>query len=99
MSDIFVWTPGPPPRHDDGTLVLVRLKASATLYEHYCEPIIVSCWLKKLKTTVEPLRIEYEDVALWMPMPSVHLRAHASTGQPAYPEDLTRWADELEGKQ
>lgn len=58
------WRTDEMPPYDDGTLAVVYLLSDAP-YEHYNNPIIVSCWSTKLKTTVEAIRIDREHVLRW----------------------------------
>lgn len=60
---------GPLPVRDDGALALVTLRpetVAARGLEYYGEPVVVSRWSGKLKTTLNPLRLSYEDVAGWV---------------------------------
>ena len=59
-----LWIAGEPPRYDDGRTILIKLKESA-YFEYYGEPIVVTCYGNKLKTTVDPIRVEYSDVKEW----------------------------------
>lgn len=72
-NDGLPWTPGPPPEKDDEALAIVIMKPETqdtTLpVEHYGQPAIVHRWSTKLKTTVNPTRLAYEDVLCWMPWP------------------------------
>lgn len=72
------WHDGSPPVVDDGSCVLVIFHHDATngsadsvkgTYEYYGQPVVVSRWGNKLKTTVDPLRFDYEDVARWRELP------------------------------
>lgn len=58
------WRVGAPPKRDDGALAIVELVPTARVdgQEHYGQPIIVSRWNTKLKTTAAGHRIEYHDV-------------------------------------
>jgi hypothetical protein len=65
----MTWHDGPPPSEvTDGSLAVVILKRGIAL-EHYGDPVIVHQYGYKLKTTVEPTRIEYEDVLKWAELP------------------------------
>lgn len=60
---------GPLPVRDDGALALVKLRPEAMAacgLEYYGQPVVVSRWSCKLKTTLDPLRLSYEDVAGWI---------------------------------
>ncbi|TXT27829.1 MAG: hypothetical protein FD131_3511 [Rhodocyclaceae bacterium] len=35
-------------------------------FEYYDQPVVVSRWCSKLKTTIDPLRLSYEDVTGWI---------------------------------
>lgn len=59
-----VWRTDVIPPYDDGRLAVVILK-NGVAFEHYEQPIIVSCWSAKLKTTVDPIRLCRSDVAKW----------------------------------
>lgn len=71
------WHPGPPPRRDDGHVVLVRFKRlfsgacaiRGTDAEYYGGPVAVTCWGEKLKTTVNPERFSYDQVESWCEVP------------------------------
>lgn len=57
------WVNGPPPNRDDGGLAIVELLPSVDVggQNHFSEPVIVSRWLAKLKTTGAANRLSYED--------------------------------------
>ncbi len=58
----------PLPVCDDGALALVvldRKRLEARGIEYYGQPVVVSRWSGKLKTTVEALRLGYDDVVSW----------------------------------
>lgn len=60
---------GPLPVRDDGALALVKLSSEAMAarsIEYYGDPVVVSRWSGKLKTTIDPLRLAYEDVVGWI---------------------------------
>lgn len=60
---------GPLPVRDDGALALVKLSPAAMAdrgLEYYDQPVVVSRWSGKLKTTIDPLRLAYEDVIGWI---------------------------------
>lgn len=60
---------GPLPVRDDGALALVKLSPEAMAaqsIEYYGDPVVVSRWSGKLKTTVDPLRLAYKDVVGWI---------------------------------
>jgi len=60
---------GPLPVRDDGALALVKLSLEAMAsrsLEYYGQPVVVSRWSGKLKTTIDPLRLAYEDVVGWI---------------------------------
>lgn len=62
-------TTEPLPNRDDGALALVILSqeaAEARKLEYYGQPVVVSRWSAKLKTTIEPVRLGYEDVIGWL---------------------------------
>ena len=65
------WTPGPPPTADDGSPVLVMINGMSLPEdcEYYAMPIVVSRWASKLKTTIDAIRLEYDDVLRWAPVP------------------------------
>lgn len=86
-----MWHDGPPPVRGDGALVVVILKPEAEMcaaYEHYGHPVIVHCWEVKLKTTVNPLRLEYADVLRWSEW-------KARTLQPPQPSPVTPFVDSV----
>ena len=60
------WRDDPIPPFDDGRLLVVVLNDDSHL-EHYRQPVIVTAWADKLKTTVEPIRLSREDVKKWHP--------------------------------
>jgi hypothetical protein len=57
------WVSGPPPKRDDGGLAIVELSNSVEVdgQDHFGQPIIVSRWLGKIKTTGAANRLSYED--------------------------------------
>lgn len=60
---------GPLPVRDDGALALVKLNPEAMAghsFEYYGQPVVVSRWSGKLKTTLDPVRLSYDDVAAWI---------------------------------
>lgn len=60
---------GPLPVRDDGALALVKLSPEAMVskgFEYYDQPVVVSRWSSKLKTTIDPIRLAYEDVVGWI---------------------------------
>lgn len=60
---------GPLPVRDDGALALVKLAPEVMAekgFEYYGQPVVVSRWSGKLKTTIDPLRLAYEDVVGWL---------------------------------
>jgi hypothetical protein len=66
---VISWNPGPPPEADDGSCVLVILKDDYESSEYYGDPIVVCRYSSKLKTTIDPIRIEYDVVAKWADLP------------------------------
>ncbi len=58
------WVDGPPEQRDDGSLAIVELVNGTKVdgQEHFGQPIIVSRWSNKLKTTGCAHRLEYENV-------------------------------------
>jgi hypothetical protein len=53
---------------DDGSLALVVLDAQRMKdrgIEYHGQPLVVSRWSGKLKTTVNPMRLDYDDVVAW----------------------------------
>ncbi len=59
------WRTDEVPPFNDGRLLLVVLREDSGL-EHYGDPIVVSVWSVKLKTTVEGIRIDREQVLKWV---------------------------------
>ena len=63
------WQEGPPPSSPEweGRCCLIQLKQPSedVPFEHYGDPIVVRIYGYKLKTTVDPIRIEYDHVARW----------------------------------
>lgn len=69
LESTLKFNPPPLPMRDDGALALVTLSPSAMAekgFEYYDQPVVVSRWSSKLKTTIDPLRISYEDVTGWI---------------------------------
>lgn len=58
------WMEGPPKERDDGGLAIIVLAPGVVIdgQDHYGQPIIVSRWSAKLKTTGAAHRLEYGDV-------------------------------------
>jgi hypothetical protein len=58
------WVSGPPLSRDDGAIAIIELVDSAKVdgQDHFGQPIIVSRWSGKLKTTGSAHRLSYEDV-------------------------------------
>lgn len=58
------WVDGPPPVRDDGGLVLVILRDGVQVdgQDHLGNPITVTRWSSKLKTTGGAHRLSYDDV-------------------------------------
>ena len=65
LPSIYTWHAHRMPPFDDGRLALVVLRDGCGL-EHYGDPVVVSVWSSKLKTTVEAIRIDREQVVRWM---------------------------------
>lgn len=66
---IITWKDGPPPVADDGSCVLVILRPNCG-HEHYGKPAVVTRWASKLKTTVDAVRLDYDDVLRWAEVPT-----------------------------
>jgi len=64
----IAWRTDTIPPYDDGRLAIVVLREDCGL-EHFGHPIIVSVWETKLKTTVEAIRIDREQVLRWALIP------------------------------
>ena len=58
------WTDGPPPVRDDGALATIELRQDVLIdgQPNNGDPIVVSRWDSKLKTTAGHHRLEYADV-------------------------------------
>lgn len=68
------WKPGPPPIMDDGSAVLVVLNqtsAEKARLEYYGDPVAVVRWSSNLKTTLQAIRLSYDDVELWCEIPKL----------------------------
>jgi len=56
---------------DDGSLALVVFDAARIRergIEYHGQPVVVSRWCDKLKTTLHPIRLDYDDVIAWRDM-------------------------------
>lgn len=68
-SRLSCWVLGEPPESVRGLIIVILKSETSGNFEHYGDPVIVNHWGHKLKTTVDPIRIELSDVAKWQPWP------------------------------
>jgi hypothetical protein len=63
----FGWKSGPPPRFDDGRIILIVLhQPTSRNYGYGGAPIAVSCWTDRLKATCNDEPIDYDEVKEWI---------------------------------
>lgn len=64
-STLAGWVNGPPPTRDDGGLAIVVLKDGVLVdgQDPFGQPLIVSRWSEKLKTTAGAHRLAYGNVS------------------------------------
>ncbi len=91
-NNLTGWVSGPPAQRDDGGLAIVVLAAGATVdgQDHFGQPIIVSRWGSKLKTTGSAHRVSYEDVVRHIDLAiQAHAAAYWTNGPKGMAPDLT----------
>ncbi len=59
------WQTGPVPEYDDGHPIIAVLREDCGL-EHLGDPVFLCVWSSKLKTTVEAIRVDREQVLKWI---------------------------------
>ena len=65
------WRKPPIPKRMEGRTALVVLKKAVMVmygYEYNGHPVSVTVWLDKLKTTIDPIRLEHCWVDYWKPL-------------------------------
>lgn len=69
IETILKFNKGPLPIKDDGSLAIIMLSEENIKekgFEYYGQPVVVSRWSDKLKTTLDCQRLSYDDVISWI---------------------------------